>query len=96
LDIISDLKISDNVVAFLIKEMRRLPDQLQFGLKVCSCIGRCIKSSVIAILSKDLDQNLIEVLNQVSLLGYLDNINDGEQLSFVHDAIQRAAQYVCV
>ena len=91
MDEIADLKISDNVVAFLIKEMRRLPAELQFGLKVCSCIGKCIKSPVIAIISKELDQNLIKVLNQVSLLGYLDNINDGEQLSFVHDAIQRAA-----
>ena len=40
---------------------------------------------------KGLGRNLLEDLNQVSRLGYLDKINDGYQLSFAHDIIQRAA-----
>jgi len=90
MDAIMDLKISDDVVAFLIKEMQRLPSELQLGLQVCSCMGKQIKSPVVAILSKDLQQNLHEVLHRVSLLGYLDN-KHGERFSFTHDMIQRAA-----
>merc|ERR1712085_21607 len=62
---IMDLKISDDVVALLIKEMQRLPADLQTSLQVASCMGSCVKYSVLDILSTDLDLDLQIVLQQL-------------------------------
>ena len=36
---IVDMRISDDVVAFLLKDMQRLPTDLRLGLEVASCLG---------------------------------------------------------
>jgi predicted ATPase len=87
---IIDLKISDDVVALLLKDMQRLSDDLRLGLEVASCFGSCVKCSVLDILSVDLKVNLQEVLQQVSKRGLVDNVG-GAMFRFAHDKIEQAA-----
>jgi predicted ATPase len=88
---IADMKISDDVVALLLKDMQRLSDDLQLGLEVASCFGSCVKCSVLDILSVDLKVNLQDVLQQVSKRGLVDNVGGGAMFCFAHDKIEQAA-----
>ncbi|KAL7525535.1 hypothetical protein ACHAXR_001048, partial [Thalassiosira sp. AJA248-18] len=90
LDMIMSLEMSDDVVAFLIEEIRRLHTDLQLGLKVASCVGSSVKYNLLDILSKDLEQNLRGILQQVSQKGFMKNVA-GTMFSFSHDKIQQAA-----
>jgi predicted ATPase len=88
---IMDLKISDDVVAFLLKDMQRLPTELRSGLEVASCFGSYVKCSVLDILSKSRQVNLQDVLEQASKRGFVDNVGGGTMFRFAHDKIQQAA-----
>mmetsp|Transcript_43870 Transcript_43870/g.92281 ORF Transcript_43870/g.92281 Transcript_43870/m.92281 type:complete len:1556 (+) Transcript_43870:78-4745(+) len=90
MDKIADLKISDDVVALLIKDMERLHSDLQWGLKIASCLGSSSKALVLDILSKPFDQNLQDILHQVSEKGFMSK-NDRGDMVFCHDKIQQAA-----
>jgi hypothetical protein len=87
---IMDLKISDDVVAFLLKDMQRLPTDLRLGLEVASCSGSCVKCTVLDILSENLHVDLQDILGQVSERGFVDNVG-GTMFRFAHDKIQQAA-----
>ncbi|KAL7538621.1 hypothetical protein ACHAXR_008700 [Thalassiosira sp. AJA248-18] len=90
LDKILSLNMSDDVVAFLIEEMRRLPTDLQLGLKIASCVGSSVKYSLLDILSKDLGEKIIDILQQVSQKGFMKNVG-GTAFCFSHDKIEQAA-----
>jgi predicted ATPase len=87
---IVDMKISDDVVALLLKDMQRLPTDLRLGLEVASCFGSCVKSSILDILSKSRQVDLQDVLQQASKRGFVDNVG-GTMFCFAHDKIQQAA-----
>ncbi|KAL3806185.1 hypothetical protein ACHAXA_011734 [Cyclostephanos tholiformis] len=89
---VMDLEISNDVVALLIDEMRRLPNDLQLGLTIASCLGSCVKYSVIDILSRDLGMNLLVILRLVSENGFMKHDSGGSSFSFVHDKIEQAAK----
>ena len=89
---IMDMEISNDVVALLIDEMRRLPNDLQLGLTIASCLGSCVKYSVIDILSRDLGINLLDNLRLVSEKGFMKHDKLGSSFSFVHDKIEQAAK----
>ncbi len=89
---IVDLEVSNDVVALLIGEMRRLPNELQLGLRIASCLGSCVKYSVINILSQDLGMNLLDNLRLVSEKGFMKHDKLGSSYSFVHDKIEQAAK----
>jgi predicted ATPase len=86
-----NLKISDDVATLLINETQRLPADLQVGLKVASCMGSCVKYSVLDILSRDLNLDLQLVLQQLSMKGFLHNESAASSFRFVHDKIEQAA-----
>ena len=88
---IIDLEVSHDVVVLLVEEMRRLPPQLQLGLHIASCLGHCVKSSVIDILSMEFCTNLPVLLRLISEKGFLKHDSDSS-FSFVHDKIQQAAK----
>jgi len=90
IDKITNLEISDDVVALLIKEMQRLHADLQLCLKVASCMGFCVKYSTFDILSQDLGVNLRELLHQAAQKGYMVQV-DETKIRFAHDKIQQAA-----
>lgn len=89
-DEIMSLKISDNVVALLIKEMQRLHADFQLGLNVAACLGSCVKHSIFDILSQDLNLNLRDVLDQAVQKGYMVPV-DETKIRFVHDKVEQAA-----
>jgi len=87
--------VSPSVVALLTKEMKRLHANLQLGLGVVSCLGSSIQKDVLDILSKDLNVDLFNILNQVSKKGFMDKLeDDGAKFRFAHDKIQEAGKYI--
>ena len=88
---ITEQEISESVLALLVKDMKRLPSDLQLGLKVASCLGSRVRKNVLDILSNDVGMDLISILKQVSQKGfmYVEN-NDGMMFSFAHDKIEQA------
>ena len=89
---IADQEISESVLALLVKEMERLPSDLQLGLKVASCLGSCVQKNVLDILSGDVGLDLPCILQQVSEKGFMSNEDDGATFSFAHNKIQQAGQ----
>jgi len=87
--------VSPSVVALLTKEMKRLHADLQLGLGVVSCLGSSIQKDVLDILSKDLNVDLFDILNQVSKKGFMDKLeDDGAKFCFAHDKIQEAGMCI--
>jgi predicted ATPase len=89
---ITDQEISESVLGLLINEMKRLPTDLQLGLKVASCLGSCVQKNVLDILSGDVGLDLPCILQQVSKKGFMNIEDDGAMFSFVHDKIQQAGE----
>ena len=89
---VMDLEITNDVVVLLIEEMRRLPADLQLGLRIASCLGSFVKYSVLDILSRDLGMNLLDSLRLVSKKGFMRHDSGGSSFTFVHDKIQQAAK----
>ncbi|KAL7526176.1 hypothetical protein ACHAWF_001660, partial [Thalassiosira exigua] len=87
---IMDLELSDDVLAMMMKEMGRLPAELQLGLKVASCLGSSSKFSIFDILSQDLGVNLKDLLDQLAQKGFMVEV-DETCIRFSHDKIQQAA-----
>ena len=90
IDRIMGMEISDGVVAFLMKQIRRLPSDKQFVLQVASCIGTCITEPFLEYLSRDLRCDLKDVLRQVSKDGFMIDVADSTTFCFAHDKIQEA------
>lgn len=87
-DKIVNLEISDDVVSLLVKELQRLPVNLQLALKVASCIGSSISTAILDILSADLEVNLKDLLDQVVQKGLMVHVNN-TKIRFTHDKIQQ-------
>ena len=91
LDKITELEISESVLALLMSDIKRLPSDLQFGLQVAACIGACITGTMFDYLWKGLGLNLKEILQQVAQRGFMINIAGSTKFRFSHDKIQQAA-----
>jgi tetratricopeptide (TPR) repeat protein len=104
---IEDLELADDVVSFIVQEMKKLAADLIFGLQVVACIGS-MTTDVIEILSAELAMsftgtNLTDVLHKLAQKGFLNEhicspkakecCASGSTLrfEFVHDKIQEAA-----
>ncbi|KAL7545666.1 hypothetical protein ACHAWF_011684, partial [Thalassiosira exigua] len=90
MDKIMNIEISDDVLALMIIEMRRLSADVQLGLKVASCLGSLVKYAVIDILSQSLGVNLRVFLDQAVQKGFMVKV-DESCIRFSHDKIQQAA-----
>jgi tetratricopeptide (TPR) repeat protein len=101
------LELPDDVVSFIVTEMKKLSADLLFGLKVAACIGR-MTSDVIDILSAELTAaftgtTLADILHKLAQKGFLTEhvcsrkteccaTSSGSlRFEFVHDKIQEAA-----
>ena len=91
LDKIMELKISDSVLALLMDDIERLPDDMKFGLQVASCIGSQMTEFMLACLSKELGFDLKDILRQLSQKGFMIDIAGSAMFRFAHDRIQQAA-----
>lgn len=110
IDKVWDLELADDVVSFIVHEMKKLSPDLLFGLKVAACIGSRITSDVIDILSAELsvaftDMTLVDVLHKVAQKGFLNehtcspkkdccSSSSTLRFEFVHDKIYEAAYAV--
>ena len=90
---IADQEISESVLALLMKEMKRLPTNLQLGLKISSCLGSCVQKNILDILSKNLEMDLVGILKQVSEKGFMKSMDNGGVFLFAHDKIQQAGKW---
>mmetsp|Transcript_9387 Transcript_9387/g.19543 ORF Transcript_9387/g.19543 Transcript_9387/m.19543 type:complete len:1516 (+) Transcript_9387:207-4754(+) len=90
LDEILDLRLDDNVVALLTRQMSKLPEDLLIGLKAASCIGNFIPYSIVGILSKHLGLDLDAIFRSLVQRSYLTD-NDSTRFRFAHDRIHQAA-----
>ncbi|KAK1732394.1 putative AAA ATPase [Skeletonema marinoi] len=73
---IEDLELPDDVVSFIVTEMKKLSADLLFGLKVAACIGSRMTSDVIDILSAELTAaftgtTLADILHKLAQKGFL-------------------------
>ena len=75
---------------FLVKQMKRLSNDLQFGLQVASCIGESVPESMLHYLSKDLGHDLNIILWQACQEGFMVYIADLKLFYFSHDKIKKA------
>ena len=93
LEKISDLPIDENVLVLLIREMKKLPNDLQLGLKVASCMGASVNIHIVDILSRHCGVNLSTILLEASQKGYMYKDEIGTtQFRFVHDRVQQAGK----
>ncbi len=90
LDEILDLRLDENVVSLLTRQMSKLPDDLQLGLKAASCIGNFIPHAIVGILSKHLGLDLNSIFRSLVQRSYLTD-NNSTQFRFAHDRIHQAA-----
>ena len=70
-----ELEISESVLALLMDDIQRLPRDLKFGVQVASCIGSCVDEPVLGFLSKLLELDLKDILQQVSRKGFMINLS---------------------
>jgi predicted ATPase len=91
LDKITELEISESVLALLMSDIKRLPSDLQFGLQVAACIGSCVTESMLSYLMIGIGLNLKETLQQASQKGFMIDLAGATMFRFAHDKIQQAA-----
>ena len=105
-----DLELADDVVSFIVQEMKKLPPDQLFGLKVAACIGSRMTSDVVDILTVELsavftETTLVDVLHKVAQKGFLNehvcstkkeccSTSSTIRFEFVHDKIYEAAYEV--
>jgi len=90
LDAITELEISESVLALLMDDIQRLPSDLQFGLQVAACIGSCVTEPMLNCLSRELGLDLKHILQQASEKGFMIDIAGSTMFRFAHDKIQEA------
>jgi len=90
MDKISELRLSENVLDLLIRQMDILPSDLKMGLEVASCIGAAVSMTVLGILSSHLKVDLAGILERVAEKGFMDRVGT-EKYRFVHDRVQQEA-----
>lgn len=90
LEKISDLAVSDDVVALIMADFSRIDINLQRGLQIASCIGAVIDGNLVDILSRNMKVNLENALVQCTSRGFLEKIG-ANGFRFIHDQVQQAA-----
>jgi predicted ATPase len=100
LDKIRCQKLPDDVAKFLTQSIEALPEDVKSSLFVLSCFGAWSNVSLLELLDRSLNQNLLDNLDIAADEGLLDKRNG--QYRFCHDRIQEAAykmtepQYQCL
>ncbi|HEX5752493.1 MAG TPA: ATP-binding sensor histidine kinase [Archangium sp.] len=82
---------SDNVVDFMVGRLRLLPEQTQHLLRLAACVGNVFPLPMLALVS-GLTRNEVEDGLEPALQEGLVARGGPEQLRFLHDRIQQAAQ----
>ncbi len=86
---IQDLEISENVIDFLLKMVKGLPEYILHSLTIAACIGNKFEESLLSHLMSISSDNISEMMKpaiHIELITKADDI-----FSFQHDKIQEAA-----
>ena len=82
-------KLPDDLAMFLTRSIGVLSEDVKSSLCVLSCFGASVEITLIKVLEKALDKNLLDNLDVAVSNGLLDKID--YQYRFSHDLIQEAA-----
>ncbi|MGN7300317.1 ATP-binding protein [Ferdinandcohnia sp. SAFN-114] len=102
-ELIKDLTISEDIISYLVKRIKKLPQRLQTILKTASCLGQEIDANKLNALlhsEKKATTSLIIDLWQAVNEGFLipsyagKKDRDVEQFLFIHDKVQQAMYYM--
>jgi len=88
-DKILEMKIPENVAAFITKSFDRLPSEVLSALVVLSCFGASADISLIEVLEREIQQPLIAPLDVAVAQSVLGKRNG--EFYFMHDKLQEAA-----
>eukprot|EP00985_Skeletonema_marinoi_P013401 scaffold6628_cov173-Skeletonema_marinoi.AAC.2 len=88
-DKILEMKIPENVAAFITKSFDRLPSEVLSALVVLSCFGASADISLIEVLEREIQQPLIAPLDVAVAHSVLGKRNG--EFYFMHDKLQEAA-----
>ena len=88
-DKILEMKIPENVAAFISKSFDRLPSEVLSALVVLSCFGASADISLIEVLEREIQQPLIAPLDVAVAQSVLGKRNG--EFYFMHDKLQEAA-----
>ncbi len=89
--------ITDNVVALLMKELRRLPQPTQRLLTIAACIGNRFDVHTLSIVSEKSDREICELMYEAMRAGLIQPTENRLPASsvvsyqFQHDRVQQAA-----
>ncbi|MET0403134.1 MAG: serine/threonine-protein kinase PknK, partial [Cystobacter sp.] len=81
---------SDNVVDFLLVQLRQLPEETQQLLRLSACAGNTIRARMLTILSERSEEAVERGLEPALREGLMMQ-GEAEHYRFVHDRIQQAA-----
>ena len=84
LEKISDLAVSDDVVALIMRDFARIDIDLQRGLQIASCIGAVIDVDMVEIVSRNMKIDLENALVQCTSRGFLEKVG-AKGFRFIHD-----------
>ena len=87
---ISNIELSESVVALLVEEMRTLSPDLKNGLRVVSCLGLKVRKKTLDSILSDLGMSLANILGALVNKGYLVEVKNTE-VRFSHGKVQQSA-----
>ncbi len=104
LEKIKDLNISDNVVELMTSKIQKLSEQVQYYLRIASCIGNRFSLEGVALIAHEEKQNILKKLYEAIQSGLVLPANENykfleldikyegiAEFKFLHDRIQQAA-----
>jgi predicted ATPase len=83
-------EISEDVVKHMTEHMRRLPEQMQMGLKLCACLGSNFDATILCKATKGADVG-DDFLQSCVDDGFLQIEGDSSYYRWAHDQVRQAA-----
>ncbi len=104
LEKIKDLNISDNVVELMTSKIQKLSEQVQYYLRIASCIGNRFSLEGVALIAHEEKENILKKIHEAIQSGLVQPTNENykfleldikyegvTEFKFLHDRIQQAA-----
>jgi predicted ATPase len=101
---IQSLNISDNVVELMTSKIQKLSEQVQYYLRIASCIGNRFSLEGVALIAHEEKENILKKIHEAIQSGLVQPTNENykfleldikyegiTEFKFLHDRIQQAA-----
>ncbi len=94
IDVIHNINITDNVVAFIIQKIRKMAEETKSILQLAACIGTSFDLKTMAFLGEKneeiIQHHLLEALEEGFIIPLDTNKRQYSQFKFAHDRIRQA------